>query len=292
VNDRTYLVIDTTHGEAVFVETGRQANIADIERDYIVTVGPQSYVPKPSDYTIDEIASKRGGIYSPSFHEMSDPKASEDYIQAHIRRLEALRRAGHAARKSDGSWELPRDYLKRAADYEKTRGYGNPVKLDVRSRLPMAELPRTLGKTWLDTELISKADMSEIAGFGQEVETRKAQRQKFLLEQKLIQKNGNVSQATLDALETIDLDAAGKALSPRLDKAYVSAPKTGRISGVYREAIMRPSGKYAVIEKSKEFTLVPWRETMDRNLGRSISGAVKGQTISWTLTKGRGASIS
>lgn len=46
------------------------------------------------------------------------------------------------------------------------------------------------------------------------------------------------------------------------------------------------------IEKSKEFTLVPWRETMDRNLGKSISGAVKGRTISWTLSKARGLSIS
>jgi len=43
-----------------------------------------------------------------------------------------------------------------------------------------------------------------------------------------------------------------------------------------------------VIEKSKEFTLVPWRETMDRNLGKSVTGVIKGQTISWTLTKGRG----
>jgi len=68
--------------------------------------------------------------------------------------------------------------------------------------------------------------------------------------------------------------------------------RKGHISGTYREAIMRPSGKYAVIEKSKEFTLVPWRETMDRNLGKSISGAVKGQTISWTLNKTRGQSIS
>jgi len=292
VNDRSYIVLDTTHGEAIFVETGHGVNIAEIETGNIVTAGPQSFTPKSSDYTIVNIASKRGGIYSPSFHEMTDPKAREEFIQAHVRRLEALRRAGHAERNSDGSWKVPKDYLKRAAEYEKSRGYGNPVKLDVRARLPLADLPKTLGKTWLDTELMSKADMSEIAGFGQEVETIKAQRQKFLLAQKLISKSGGVSQATLDTLEKIDLDAAGESLSDKLEKAYVIAPNTGRISGTYREAIVRPSGKYAIIEKSKEFTLVPWRKTMDRNLGKSISGAVNGQTISWTLTKGRGQSIS
>ena len=101
-----------------------------------------------------------------------------------------------------------------------------------------------------------------------------------------------MTQTTLDTLEKMDLDAAGKALSEQLGKPYTAAPESGRISGIYREAVQRPSGTYAVIEKSKEFTLVPWRDTMDRNLGKSISGMMKGQTISWTLTKARGQSIS
>ena len=78
------------HGEAIFVETGREANISDIEAGMIITAGPQSFSPKKSDYTIADIAAKRGGIYSPSAHEMSDPSASEEYIKAHVRRLEAL----------------------------------------------------------------------------------------------------------------------------------------------------------------------------------------------------------
>ena len=203
-----------------------------------------------------------------------------------------MRRLGHADRNSDGSWTVPKDYLKRAAKYEKSRGFGNPVKLEIRVREPLAKLSKTMGKTWLDTELMSDIKESNTAGFGQEVEALKAQRQKFLLSQKLIQRSSGVTQRTLDALEKLDLDAAGKALSDEFGKPYKAAPQSGRISGVYRQAIQRPSGKYAVIEKSKEFTLVPWRETMDRNLGKSISGVMKGQTISWTLTKVRGQSIS
>lgn len=292
VNDRSYIILDTLQGEALFVETGREANLVQIERGMVVTAGPQSYVPKASDNTIADIASKRGGIYSPSYHEMSDPGAREEFIKAHVRRLEAMRRLGHAERNSDGSWTVPKDYLKRAAKYEKSRGFGNPVKLDIRAREPLTELSTTLGRTWLDTELMSDKSESHTSGFGQEVEALKAQRQKFLLSQKLIQRSSGVTQGTLDALEKLDLDAAGKALSDEFGKPYKAAPQSGRISGVYRQAIQRPSGKYAVIEKSKEFTLVPWRETMDRNLGKSISGVMKGQTISWTLTKVRGQSIS
>jgi len=110
--------------------------------------------------------------------------------------------------------------------------------------------------------------------------------------EKLLSKDGIVTYATLEKLENMDLDALGDKLSSELGKAYNPAPQSGRISGTYREAIFRPSGKYAVVEKSKEFSLVPWRETMDRNLGKSISGVIKGQTISWTLTKGIGRSVS
>ena len=292
VNDRSYIVLDTMQGEALFVETGKEANTAQIERGMIVTAGPQSYAPKTSDYTIADIASKRGGTYSPSFHEMNDPGGREEFIKAHVRRLEAMRRAGHAERNSDGSWNVPKDYLKRAAKYEKSRGFGNPVKLNIRSRSPLAEFSQTLGKTWLDAELMTDNVDHEASGFGQEVDALKTQRRKFLLSQKIIERSSGVTQSTLDALEQIDLDAAGKRLSVQLGKAYRTAPESGRISGIYREAVQRPSGKYAVIEKSKEFTLVPWRSAMDRNLGKSISGVVKGQTVSWTLTKARGQSIS
>ena len=291
VNDRSFLVVDTLQGEAIFVETGREANIAEIERGMIVQAGPQSFTPKKSDYTIADVASKRGGIYSPSAHEMSDPSAREEYIKAHVRRLEAMRRKGHAERNSDGSWKIPKDYLKRASAYEKANGYGNPVKLDILSNLSLEDLPQTMGKTWLDEELMTGVSHSA-HGFAEDVENAKAQRRQFLMTEKLIANDGIVTPTTLKQLEKADLHSLGNSLSSELGKPYNPSPQSGRLTGTYAQAIQRPSGKYAVIEKSKEFTLVPWRETMDRNLGKSISGVIKGQTISWTLTKGIGRSIS
>ena len=290
VNDRSYLVLDTLEGDALFVETGSQVNIEDIKSGMIVKAGPQSYSPKQSDYTITELASKRSGIYSPSAHEMSDPSAREEYIQAHVRRLEAMRRAGHAERNSDGSWKIPQDYLKRAARYERKRGFNNPVKLDVVSRAPLKDLTDTIGRTWLDEALRSGVANEHQSGFGEEVNVAKTQRQRFLLSQGLISKEQDVNAQTLKDLEQLDLKDAGQSLSREYDKPYKPAAKGDKLSGIYRKAIERPSGKYAVIEKSKEFTLVPWREAMDRNLGKSVTGVIKGQTISWTLTKGRGIS--
>jgi len=269
VNDRSFMV-------PVFVETGSEANITEIEPGMIVKAGPQSFQPKTSDYTIADIASKRGGVYSPSAHEMSDPSASEGYVQAHVRRLEAMRRAGHAVRNQDGSFNIPKDYLSKASLYEHNKGRSNPAKLEILSRTRLSDLKKQMGKTWLDNELMSKASHQPLSGFGAELEEAKAGRRQYLMANKLLSKSGGVTRGTLNALEKIDLDDAAKGLSRELKKPYKTAPKTGRVSGTYTGMIDRASGRYAIIEKSKEFTLVPWRKTMDRNpltkgMGRNLS---------------------
>ena len=287
VNDRSFIVLDTLQGEAIYVETGIEENIRDIHEGMLVTVGPQSFAPRPSDYTIDDIAAKRGGIYSPSAHEASDPKASEAYIQAHIRRLEAMRRAGHAERNKDGSWQVPMDYLKRAREFERKNSAGKPVQIEVQSRLSLNQSVNVIGRTWLDEDLAAQSCVNSREGFGNDVENAKKQRLAFLNTHQLLDKSGAVTEGALAKLELMDLKPAGKLLIEELGKPYVDAPTTGHIFGAFRKTIQRPSGKYAVIEKSKEFTLVPWRKTMDRNLGRTIRGTIGGQTISWTFSKGR-----
>ena len=42
-----------------------------------------------------------------------------------------------------------------------------------------------------------------------------------------------------------------------------------------------------MIEKSREFTLVPWRPVLERNLGKQVSGIMRGDSISWTLGRQR-----
>jgi len=44
VNDRSFMVLDTMSGEAIFVETGLEANITEIESGMIVKAGPQSWI--------------------------------------------------------------------------------------------------------------------------------------------------------------------------------------------------------------------------------------------------------
>ncbi|HDN9415990.1 TPA: DUF3363 domain-containing protein, partial [Aeromonas salmonicida] len=47
----------------------------------------------------------------------------------------------------------------------------------------------------------------------------------------------------------------------------------------------------AVVEKSHEFTLVPWRPIIDRQLGREVMGVVQGGSVSWQLGRQRGIGL-
>ena len=125
---------------------------------------------------------------------------------------------------------------------------------------------------------------------GRRLKPQKEKRLSFLREQKFLKTSERLTQNILKQLEDRDLKAAGAKLSKEIGKPYILAPEKGQISGVFRQTINRPSGKYAVIETSREFTLVPWRKAMDRNLGRSIRGEIGRASISWSLDKGRGRS--
>jgi len=53
------------------------------------------------------------------------------------------------------------------------------------------------------------------------------------------------------------------------------------------------SGRYALIEKSREFTLVPWRPVLERQIGKPVSGIMREEGVSWTFGRQRsGPSIS
>ena len=82
-------------------------------------------------------------------------------------------------------------------------------------------------------------------------------------------------------------------LSNQLGLAYVETRSGEPVEGTLRRSVELASGKYAVIEKSREFTLVPWRPVLERHIGKQVSGVMRGDGISWTIGRQRsGPSIS
>ncbi len=154
VRDQAYVVIDATDGKVAYVNIGPSERLPEFEKGVIVTAHPASHNPRASDMTINDIASKHGGVYSAATHLADAPRTSEEFIKAHARRLEAMRKAGvSVARQTDGSWRIPPDFLDHAASYEFETTRSRPVCLEMASSVNLQTMRTAIGATWLDEHL-------------------------------------------------------------------------------------------------------------------------------------------
>ncbi len=285
-HDRAYAIIDSLDGRAVFVELGVAGEVAELKRGAIVSVSPPNLEPKPSDITIDRIARANGGTYSASLHQADDPRSGPEFVAAHVRRLEALRRAGHVERTAEADWKIPPDYLDRAKTYERAQVRFRSVQLLVRSQLGLKDQEAALGVTWLDE---APPPSGIPLGFGQEVAETQVKRRAFLAGIGMkVEAGARLSAAQKSELLKRDLAQAGRSLSDEIGKPYSPAPDRGNVDGTYREPVSRVSGKFAVLERQRDFTIVPWRQVLEQRRGMAVSGVVRGGRISWTLGRGIG----
>lgn len=286
VRDQAFMIIDGVDGKTTYLEIGSTDRLVAFERGQMVQVHPPSFEPRPSDQVIDEVGRQNGGRYSADLHMDHDPKARPAFVEAHVRRLEAMRRAGHATRHDDGTWSLPPDYLSRAARFERSAALKKPLQIEQLSKLTLRQMVVANGSTWLDVMQIRSQCVA--AGFGKDVREAFRDRQAVLFERGFIKTpQAQVTDSVRQSLLQADLADASKALSADLEKPYRKAPQSGLIKGHYLKAIDRPSGRFAVIERARDFTLVPWRDVMDRRLGQSIAGHVHRGQVSWTITQGK-----
>ena len=95
----------------------------------------------------------------------------------------------------------------------------------------------------------------------------------------------------LALLRSRELAAAGERHARESGMKFVETRDGDRIDGVYRRPLRLASGKAAVIEKSREFTLVPWKPVPERRLGQSVASIMRGASVSFDLARKRGIGI-
>ncbi|MEM7569443.1 MAG: DUF3363 domain-containing protein [Pseudomonadota bacterium] len=288
INDCAYLVVESLKGQPTYVGIGGADQLEDYEAGQVVTVSPANSGPRPSDHVIAKIAARNQGRYSTQLHMKADARAQPAYIEAHVRRLEALRRARHVTRHQDGSWHVPKDYLDRAAAFETAQAVGRPAVISRQSHLTVSQMETAIGSTWLDSDLRDRKIQTETRGFGTELEQARTRRRAFLVQQGFIASvESKVTDKTLVALKEQDLAQAARQLSSKLGKSYAPAIDGDRVDGKYHSSIDRPSGKFAIVEHGQSFVLVPWREVLERNRGKGVSGIMRKEGITWQISKGR-----
>ncbi len=289
LHDRGYLVVDGIDGRAHYLKLPAGTDLSELPVHGIVEAKPARHV-KPVDRHIANVA--RDGLYKTADHLVQlkqandrDPQAAVD---AHVRRLEALRRAGIVVRIADGVWKVPPDLLHRAKAYDTQKNVGSAIEL--RSHLPIDRQVRAIGATWLDTQLVGDASALAGQGFGAQVRDALRDRVDFLVTEGLAAWRGSravLSRELLATLRERDVTAGGQSLEKQTGQIFQPARAGQQVSGVYRRSIQLNSGRFAVLENAMGFTLVPWRPVVERRLGQQVSAMVRDQSVSWQFGRGK-----
>src|SRR3546814_20322822 len=82
------------------------------------------------------------------------------------------------------------------------------------------------------------------------------------------------------------LSVAGQLLE-EVGKPFVEAKPQEQLRGHLVCAVDLTSGRYALAERSRDFTLVPWRPVMERHIGKTMSGTMREGGLSWPFGRRR-----
>ncbi|MFN3727926.1 MAG: relaxase/mobilization nuclease RlxS [Allosphingosinicella sp.] len=292
VRDRQYLLVDGVDGRVHYVELGRGDAVGPLPDGAVVRVVPVVPEVRPADRVVAEVAAANDGLYSVERHLLHDKSASIAFAEAHVRRLEAIRRGtGGVERREDGTWTIADDHLSRAEVYEARVARERPVRVELLSPLPMERLVGADGATWLDRELLSASpEPMRDAGFGREVKSALATRRQWLIEQELAREEQGALVTNGRLLATLrrrDLAGAAAQLQSELGLGWREVGEEGTAQGKLVRRVDLASGRFALLSDSLEFSLVPWRPEMEQRIGRELSVRVRGGGISWTIGRER-----
>ncbi|WKL58005.1 DUF3363 domain-containing protein [Asticcacaulis sp. ZE23SCel15] len=298
IEDRHYLIIDATDGQAHVVDIGKGENTPDLTPNSVLRLAPKTVELRSVDHTIADVAAATGGRYSVELHLNHDRNAQQTFAETHVRRLEAIRRYGSGIERDryNGEFIVGHNYRETALAYERQKAAQTPIRVEVLSPEPLKVLERKGAYTWLDKELTSpdKMPLSD-KGFGAQVTQALRNRYNWMIEEGLFQSNddGTFSydrnlEKQLTAREKV---TEGQRLSQELGKPMGHIHKYENFEGKLTGSVTLSNGdKFAVVERARDFALVPWRPVLERHIGKAVGGISRGDDVSWSFGRDRGLS--
>lgn len=295
LGERMGLTIDGLDGRVHYLEVPA-AKAEQISRGSIVAVNPPPSIARTADENILQ-HTDASGIYRPSTHLESVrdtmPRIDhERHVQSHVRRLEALRRAGIVERRDADRWSVPANLPERGLAYDRQR-FGKGPRIDELSHLPLDRQVRHEGATWLDrTMLDGGRNSTPHTGFGGDVHRAWEARKQALADMGYVQDlGGGKFRAPSDLiaqLEQAEVDRAGRKFAAERGLTWQPTETGDRVSGKLVGQAQLASGRFAMVDNGLGFQLVPWNDALGKRLGQQISGiAMSGGGIDWTLGRSR-----
>ena len=177
----------------------------------------------------------------------------QEVVAAHVRRLEALRRAGIVERVAEGSMEGAGRPAEQGRSTTQRLG-GAAVEL--KSHLPIERQARVIGATWLDQQLIGGGSGLGDLGFGGEAKQAMQQRADFLAEQGLAERRGQrviLARNLLGTLRNRELAQAAKDIAGETGLEHRPWPTGSAWLASTGAASCSPAGRYAMLDDGMGF---------------------------------------
>lgn len=152
------------------------------------------------------------------------------------------------------------------------------ARLFIESHVPFSELATADGATWLDRKLLSRqSETYREKGFGAEANRALRLRQRWLVHEGLMTEKGGRMVAQRRLLATLtkrDISVTGSQLAEKLRMRHVNSSELGAANIKTIQSARMASGRFAVMQKGKEFALVPWRQVRRERKGKGLGIAV------------------
>ena len=148
-----------------------------------------------------------------------------------------------------------------------------------------------IGATWLDQQLIDGGKGLGDMGVGSEAKQAMQQRADFLAEQGLAERHGRrviLARNLLGNLRDRELAQVAKGIA--IDTGLEHRPLADglRVAGIYRRSVMLVSGRYAMLDDGRAFSLVTWRPVIEQRLGQQLAATGRGGGVLWSIGRIRG----
>ncbi len=170
------------------------------------------------------------------------------------------------------------------------------VALAVRSDLSIEAQVTANGATWLDRQAVAREPVSlGQSGFGAEVREAMGRRADQLVEQGLATRQTErpaFARNLISTLRTREVEAIGKKLAIETGRSFNPSASGEYVAGTYQRRFTLASGRFAMIDDGLGFQLVPWSPSLEKQLGRHVSGVTRGDGgIDWSFGRNRGLGL-
>jgi hypothetical protein len=169
------------------------------------------------------------------------------------------------------------------------------IALAVRSDLPIEAQIQAGGATWLDRQLIGRHPVPLASrGFGHDARDAMDARVEHLIAKGLAKRQGQrviFARDLLDTLRRRELETTAARIGSSAGLPYHPATEGESVAGVYRQRLDLASGRFAMIDDGLGFCLVPWSPSLERHLGRKVSGIAQASRVEWSFGRTRGPTI-